>query len=230
MSESRVRFFEQRISDMGYDKALQALDWMMEEMAAPKYARHDGSHYYNHLVDVAQDLLNHGIRDEDLIVGALLHDAVEDVPGITLRMIDDKFNTRVAKMVGAVTKQPGVNYKQDDLIKVLYLDPMLENPDSCVLKAGDRKHNFSTLRSATPEKKLRQAIETEKFFFPFFKEAMKRYPRYSAYFLSAKTAIKPHLLEIKEHYEEVDALQARIKELEILNAQYVQGKQGVICA
>lgn len=43
---------------------------------------------------------------------------------------------------------------------------------------------------------------------------MERYPRYDKYFQSAKTAIKPHLLEIKEHYEEVNALKAHIAELE----------------
>lgn len=214
MGETRVQFFERRIADFGYEKALRALDWMMKEMAAPTYVRHDGTDYYNHLVDVAQDLLNHGIRDEDIIVGALLHDVVEDVPGITLRMIDGQYGARVAKMVDLVTKERGVNYKDGELLKVLYLEPILLNSDACLIKTADRKHNFSTLKDASPEKKIRQAEETEKFFFPFFKEAMKRYPRYSAYFLSAKTAIKPHLLEIKEHYEEVNELHARIHRLE----------------
>lgn len=215
MSESRVRLFEQRMADAGQEMTLRALDMVKEEMCAAKgFARHDGTNYYNHCVDVAQDLFNHGIRDEDILTAALLHDIVEDVEGITLRMIEDKFNKRVAKMVDLVTKEKSVNYKQGDLIKVLYLEPMLRDPGACLLKASDRKHNFSTLRDATPEKKVRQAIETEKFFFPFFKEAMKRYPRYAAYFLSAKTAIKPHLMEILEHYEEVNALNARIAELE----------------
>ncbi|MEX3713416.1 HD domain-containing protein [Cytobacillus horneckiae] len=214
MSESRVRFFEQQISILGYNQSLQALDWMKEVMSAPAYARHDGTHYYNHLVDVAQDLLNHGIRDQDIITAALLHDAVEDVPGITNNMIDAKFNTKVTKMVDLVTKEPGVNYKKDDLLKILYLEPILNNPGAALIKTADRKHNFSTLRAASPEKKMRQAIETEKFFFPFFKEAMERYPRYATYFLSAKTAIKPHLMEIKEHYDEVNVLKAKIAELE----------------
>lgn len=43
---------------------------------------------------------------------------------------------------------------------------------------------------------------------------MERYPRYDKYFLSTKTAIRTHLLEIKEHYEEVNLLKAHIAELE----------------
>lgn len=214
MSESRKQTFEQQLSILGFNQSLEALDWMVEVMAAPAFARQDGSHYYSHLIDVAQDLLNHGIRDQDIITAALLHDVVEDVPGITNKMIDAKFNTNVTKMVDLVTKAPAVNYKEGDLIKVLYLDPILSHPGAALIKTADRKHNFSTLRNCSPEKKMRQVVETEKYFFPFFKEAMKKYPRYATYFLSAKTAIKPHLLEIREHYEEVNALNDRIAELE----------------
>lgn len=215
MSKSNVKLFERRVADLGQEKTLLALDWVREEMCADKgYSRHDGSDYYNHCVDVAQDLFNHGIRNEDILSAALLHDIVEDVPGITLRMIDDKFNSNVAKMVDLVTKEKGVDYKQHDLLKLLYLDPILKNSGAALIKTGDRKHNFSTLRDATPEKKVRQALETESFFFPFFEEAMDLYPRYSSYFLSAKTAIKPHLNEIIEHYSEVNALNAKIAELQ----------------
>jgi GTP pyrophosphokinase len=215
MSESRARLFEQRMADAGQEMTLRALDMVKEEMCAAKgFSRHDGTDYYNHCIDVAQDLYNHGIRDQDILSAALLHDIPEDVDGITLRMIEDKFNRNVAKMVDLVTKEKGVNYKHGDLLKVLYLDPILNNPGAALIKTSDRKHNFSTLRDASPEKKIRQAIETEKFFFPFFKEAMNKYPRYSSYFLTAKTNIKPHLMEIIEHYEEVNALNARIAELE----------------
>ncbi|MCU5076935.1 HD domain-containing protein [Bacillus cereus] len=215
MSESRVRLFEQRMADAGQEMTLLALDWVREEMCATKgFARHDGTNYYNHCVDVAQDLFNHGIRDEDILTAALLHDIVEDVEGITLRMVEDKFNKRVAKMVDLVTKEKYVNYKEGELLKVLYLEPILSNPGACLIKTADRKHNFSTLRDATPEKKIRQAKETEEYFFPFFKEARKRYPRYSSYFLSGETNIKPHLTEILERYEAEAALNARIAELE----------------
>ncbi|MEC3317296.1 HD domain-containing protein, partial [Bacillus thuringiensis] len=136
MSESRVRLFEQRMADAGQEMTLRALDMVKEEMCATKgFARHDGSNYYNHCVDVAQDLFNHGIRDEDILTAALLHDIVEDVEGITLRMIEDKFNKRVAKMVDLVTKEKSVNYKEGEILKVLYLEPMLRDPGACLLKA-----------------------------------------------------------------------------------------------
>ena len=208
MGESRVRFLEQTLSTLGYDDSLRALDWMIEEMCAEKgFKRHNGTHYYYHLVDTTQDLLNHGIKNQDIITGMLLHDSVEDVEGITSRMIEDKFNSNVAIMVDLVTKKKGIDYKIDANMEA-YLYSALLNVGACLLKTSDRKHNFGTLRDATPEKKLRQALETEKHFIPFFKEARTRYPRYAGYFYSAKTTIEPHLWEIKEHYEEV----ARLRE------------------
>lgn len=207
MGESRVVFLEQCLSNLGYDNALRAMDWMMEEMSANKgFVRHDGSHYYYHLIDTTQDLFNHGIKNEDILIAMLAHDAAEDIPGVTIRMIEDKFNSNVATMVDFVTKKKGVDYKSGDVIDVSYLRPMLQNVGSCLLKASDRKHNFSTLRDATPEKRLRQAVETEKYFIPFFKEARNKYPRYAGYFYSAKTAIEPHLWAIKDHHEEITRL------------------------
>lgn len=212
-NESRVIFLESFLSQIGYDNSLRALDWMIEEMNADRgFKRHNGANYYTHLVDTATDLLNHGVRNQDIITATILHDSVEDVEGITVKMIEDKFNSNIAKMVDDVTKKEGINYKlEENLIK--YLNVILLNAGSSLIKASDRKHNFGTLKDATQEKKLRQALETEKFFIPFFKEARKRYPRYAGYFFSAKTAIEPHLWEIKEHYQEVEKLKKQIIQL-----------------
>lgn len=211
--KSRVQFFEQRISDANQHLSLAALDFVKREMnAANGFARHDGSDYYEHCVDVAQDLWNHGIRDESIIAAALLHDAIEDIEGVTYRMLTDKFNKRIADLVDMVTKSRGINYKDGKNLQA-YLTLILDDPAAALIKTADRKHNFSTLRDATREKRLRQADETEIYFFPFFKEAMDRYPRYSAYFLSAKTAIKPHLFAIKDHEKELSSLQDRYDDL-----------------
>jgi guanosine-3',5'-bis(diphosphate) 3'-pyrophosphohydrolase len=212
--KSRVQFFEQRVADAGQDITLRALDFVKTEMSAAKgFARHDGSDYFEHCVDVAQDLWNHGIKDQTIISAALLHDTEEDIPGVTEKMLAHEFTPEIAHLVHALTKRPDIDYKSGDNIKTFYLDPMLDDGRKIVLKAGDRKHNFSTLRDASPEKKLRQAIETETYFFPFWKEGMKLYPRYAAYLLSAKTAIKPHLLAIKDHHAEMEEMKAKYSKL-----------------
>ena len=213
MRENRVTHLEKVLAVKGFDDSLKALDWMKEEMCAEKgFSRHDGSHYYHHLVAVAQDLLDFGIKDQEIITASLLHDAIEDVEGISYLMIKDKFGERVANMVQLVTKDKNLNYKVSKNL-VSYLNRIYEDAGACLIKTADRKHNFGTLREATPEKKLRQALETENHFIPFFKKCRNKFPRYAGYFFSAKTTIEPHLWEIKEHYEEVEKLKAIIEEL-----------------
>jgi (p)ppGpp synthase/HD superfamily hydrolase len=214
MASSRVRHLEETLSILHFDEALRAFDLVVSEMSAEKgYVRHNGTHYYYHLVDVAQKLLNFGIRDEDIIVAALLHDIVEDVPGYTIDQVSHMFNSRVAHMVNLVTKKPGIDYKIAEHMES-YLEEISFHVGASLIKAADRMHNFGTLRDASPEKKLRQALETETFFIPFFKKCRNMYPRYAAFFFEAKTQIEPHLWEIKSHHEEVSMLKKKIMELE----------------
>lgn len=216
MGESRVRFLEQSLQILGYEDSLRALDWMVEEMSSEKgFSRHNGTHYYYHLVDTTQDLLNHGVRNQDIITACILHDAVEDIDGVTVKMIEDKFGHNVAIMVYLVTKKEFLDYKDEKNME-LYLSGILVNVGSCLIKTVDRKHNFSTLQDATPEKKLRQALETEKHFIPFFKACRNKFPRYAGFFFSAKTTIEPHLWEIKEHYEQVNKLEQKLATYENL--------------
>lgn len=195
---SRVRYLETSLSHNGFNNALRAMDWLMEEMNAQKgFMRHDGSDYFIHPIDCAQDLFNHNMREEDLMIVALLHDMQEDVPGVTPKLIEDKFSTRSAVAVDLLSKKPDIDYKKRENI-IPYAESLLLNSLSIRVKAADRKHNFSTLKDATPEKRLRQAIETEEVYFPLFKRARQLYPRHSSYFYSVKTSIEFPLWLIKE--------------------------------
>ena len=199
---SRTLHLMGELERLNFQQARLALDLVMSIMNKENgYKRHDGSHYYHHLVDVAQICINLQIKDnqdENLIIAALLHDIVEDVPGYTFEKIANMFNLRVANIVKLLTKNKNVNYHIPENI-IYYLECILEDEDASILKTLDRIHNFGTLRHATFEKKVRQAKETEEFFIPFFKEARKKYNHYANVFFFAKTIIEPHLWEIMEH-------------------------------
>ena len=216
MRASRVRYLEKCLSILGYTDSLKAMDFIIEEMCAEKgFQRHDGSHYYYHLIDATQDLLNHGIREQNIITACLLHDAVEDIEWVSIKTIEEEYGHEVATMVDLVTKKPNLDYKGREQLMYEYLDKISRNVGASLIKTADRKHNFSTLKDATREKKLRQADETERLFMPFFKYCRKLYPRYANYFFSAKTAIEPHLWEIKERYAEVEELERKLKGVSI---------------
>lgn len=216
VSVSFERLFVQKITEMGWSKALSAYQLVKREMCKENgYTRHDGSDYYLHCVAVALTLINLGVRDEDTITAALLHDLVEDVPNYTIGIIRELFGERVAKIVDLVTKKPDVDYKVAENL-IAYLAAISKDWRASLVKTADRMHNFSTLGDCTLEKKLKQTKETEEHYFSFFKTCRKNFPQYAHIFAEAKIQIKPHLDEIKLHYAELAKVQA---ELEVTKAQ-----------
>ncbi|QIW89776.1 SpoT-like bifunctional (p)ppGpp synthase/hydrolase [Bacillus phage Izhevsk] len=208
--ESRVVQLQTDLLNMGYIDSLKALNWMISIMNSGNgYKRHDGRHYYYHLVDVTQDLINHGITDEVTITACILHDAIEDVPYITYETVKSLFGQEVADVVQGVTKNPDINYKEDREAFKEYLKVILNNWRMLLVKTVDRKNNMGTLKDASPEKELRQALETEEYFLPLFKEGRKRYPEFARFFHSAKTSLMPHIIKIKQHHKQME----QIKEL-----------------
>lgn len=203
---SRERQLESMIANLQWNKALDALDLVREQMCVEKgFKRFDGSDYYLHPVEVALMLLNFGVRDEDIIVAALLHDVIEDIKGYTNVTISERFGRKVSRIVVAVTKSRDIDYKVLENLQN-YINGTSEEIGSALIKTVDRLHNFYTLGDATPKHKLKQAKETKEIFIPFFKKCRNAYPRYAPVFYSAKTSIEPLIREIEEHYEDIRTL------------------------
>lgn len=215
--EARVVQLQKDLIRLSMMDALRALNWMIQTMNANNgYKRKDGSNYYYHLVDTTQDLINHGVTDEVTITACILHDAVEDIVEVTLDTIREGYGKEVAHTVALVTKRDDVDYKDEQGINITsYLLAILMDVRACLVKTADRKHNFSTLDSTSAKHEARQVAETETHFIPFFKEARKRYPEYSAYFHSAKTTIVPHLKRIKKAIATEEKLKAENADLRI---------------
>lgn len=206
---SRALHLERALVALGHTKALKALDFVADKMSIENgFQRHDGTDYYLHLIDVAQDLINHNIKDEDIVTAALLHDAIEDIEGVTKLYLELEYGNDVAEMVDLVTKEPGVNYHTDTMKMTSYLLAISRNPGAALVKTADRVHNFSSMRAATSDDhKRKQVKNTEEAFLPFFKSCRNTYPRYAHYFYAAKYFIEPTMFAIKEYLEVVDQLE-----------------------
>ncbi|GIJ23047.1 HD domain-containing protein [Micromonospora lutea] len=93
------------------DEALELVTWLHRD------DRRSREPYVNHLLRVAIRMLHHyQVRDVDVIVAGLLHDAVEDHPvelvgdgkiedptAAALGVLAERFGARVARLVAAVT-------------------------------------------------------------------------------------------------------------------------------
>jgi RelA/SpoT family (p)ppGpp synthetase len=102
--------------------------------------------------------------DEETIIAALLHDAVEDTP-LTHRELEEQFGQKIAQLVEGVTKLTESEFaeslrdKRIETLRKMFLF-MQEDIRIIVIKLFDRLHNMRTLFSFPPEKRQRIAEDT----------------------------------------------------------------------
>jgi hypothetical protein len=133
--------------------------------------RQSGEPFYLHPISVAQIVLDYN-QDEATILGALLHDTVEDTP-LTLEQLALLFNKEVSDIVSGVTHMES---HQATTYKVLLSHPenihrLLGAEDQRVLyvKLADRMHNMRTIEAKPHASQRRTAEETLLFFVPLAK-------------------------------------------------------------
>lgn len=121
--------------------------------------------YITHPIGAASILANFGL-DYLTVVGALLHDTVEDT-SYTLRDCEQDFGTDVARIVDGVTKiGKDVNNETHEKI----ISASKEEPRIIAVKVGgDRIHNLYTLEALKPSKQIEIATETKDFYVPITK-------------------------------------------------------------
>jgi (p)ppGpp synthase/HD superfamily hydrolase len=103
--------------------------------------------YVTHLFAVAA-LVGEGGGDEDQLCAALLHDALEDVPGCTPAYLAARWGERVSRLVVALSDSVGEHPKPAwRPRKERYLSHLrAEAHEVKLISAADKLHNASTLR------------------------------------------------------------------------------------
>ena len=150
--------------DMGLvDKAV--------EYAAEKHKdqkRRDGSPYIIHPLAVAEIVAEIGL-DTDAILGALLHDCIEDTDS-TYEEIASRFGQTVAELVEGVTKLTRVEYstleeQQVENLRKMFM-AMSKDIRVVLIKICDRLHNTRTMEYQSPEKQVSKSRETMDIYAP----------------------------------------------------------------
>ncbi len=102
--------------------------------------------YITHLVSLALMLRDY-TDDEDIIIGALLHDTLEDT-AYTEKQLEIDFGARVAEMVKGVSEWTGAVADRPQLLerRVRYLDALRTAPyESILISAADKIHNLRSM-------------------------------------------------------------------------------------
>jgi guanosine-3',5'-bis(diphosphate) 3'-pyrophosphohydrolase len=119
--------------------------------------RPTGVPYVEHLLEALEVLVRGaGVSDPDVLCAAVLHDVVEDTP-CTIGDVRAAFGTRVADMVGWVTKPETEDDADKKSAKEAYLSGLADAPDDAILvKLADRASNVQTLRNLPSLPKQRE--------------------------------------------------------------------------
>ena len=146
----------------GADMALinRAVEYANEKHKLQK--RKDGSPYIIHPLAVAQIVAEMGL-DCDAILGALLHDCIEDTDA-SHEDIEKIFGPTVAELVEGVTKLTRANFSSSEQAQMENLRKMFmamsKDIRVVLIKIADRLHNMRTMQYQTPEKQIQKCKET----------------------------------------------------------------------
>ena len=130
--------------------------------------RKDGSPYIIHPLAVAQVVAEIGL-DMDAILGALLHDCIEDTDA-SHEDIEKIFGTTVAELVEGVTKLTRTDFSTSEEAQMENLRKMFmamsKDIRVVLIKIADRLHNMRTMQYQTPEKQIKKCRETMDIYAP----------------------------------------------------------------
>ena len=130
--------------------------------------RKDGSPYIIHPLAVAEIVSEMGL-DTDAILGALLHDCIEDTDS-TFDEIAMLFGETVAELVDGVTKLTRADFSTKEEAQMENLRKMFmamsKDIRVVLIKIADRLHNMRTMQYQSPEKQIKKCRETMDIYAP----------------------------------------------------------------
>ena len=144
----------------------QAVAYAEAKHASQK--RKDGSPYIIHPLAVAEIVVEMGL-DTDAILGALLHDCIEDTDA-SHDDISTRFGEPVAELVEGVTKLTRANFssseeRQMENLRKMFM-AMSKDIRVVLIKIADRLHNMRTMQYQTPAKQISKCRETMDIYAP----------------------------------------------------------------
>lgn len=161
-------FFEKVKSSSQYDYTKIEKAYNLAHDAHKNQRRRSGEPYIMHPVAVAEILFALGM-DNECIIGALLHDVVEDTE-YDLDYIKKEFGDEIALLVDGVTKLGQIPLStreevQAENIRKMFI-AMNEDIRVIIIKLCDRLHNMRTLEHMPEYKQREKSLETLEIYAP----------------------------------------------------------------
>ncbi len=163
---SMIAAVQKRLPNADMNLIEQAVQYASDKHCSQK--RKDGSPYIIHPLAVAQIVAEMGL-DEDAILGALLHDCIEDTDA-SHDDIARLFGNTTAELVEGVTKLTRANFSSTEQAQMENLRKMFmamsKDIRVVLIKIADRLHNMRTMQYQTPAKQISKCQETMDIYAP----------------------------------------------------------------
>lgn len=160
------------------------------QMARDKHSgqvRKSGEPYIIHPLTMACYGIAIGIKDDNIIATALLHDVVEDC-NTTLDLLP--FNDTIKRAIKYMTITPFDN-EDKSVTKKRYFTEMADCREAVIVKGLDRYHNLSTMAGNMPIESIEKNIkETDEYILPMLKEAKEKWVDLSDILFILRTNIR----------------------------------------
>lgn len=169
--EKMYTYLRGYLSGAKMEQSIRALSYAREKHEGQ--FRKDGIPYIVHPLQMACYGVALGIRDDNVIAGALLHDVCEDC-NIPLSYLP--VNNEVKQIVKYMTITPLPGEEKKDT-KRRYFESMLDCKGAIIVKGLDRYHNMSSMAGVLDTKAIWKNIhENDDLLLPMMKQAKERYP------------------------------------------------------
>ncbi|MDO5436080.1 MAG: XRE family transcriptional regulator [Clostridia bacterium] len=191
-AEHMYTFVRTKAVSEGWNQVLSALPFMREKHRGQVRKGMAGETYAVHPLTVACHVMAMGIRDEDVIAAALLHDTVEDTG---TRPEELPVNDRTRGIVCLLSYNTYDGEKNE--IKPLYYENIAKNPAAALIKCTDRCHNLSTMADECGRGFMENYIRQTERYFPPLLETIRNVPEYS----NAAWLLKNQIMTLTEIYK-----------------------------
>lgn len=170
-AENRASFFK-RIETIfpKSDPRSRAIEraYNMAKDAFRGISRKGGGRYFEHLRAVALILIDWlRVKDYEIIVAALLHDIVEDIPSWDVKRVEREFGHKVAFLVDWMTKPPAIDISKKEAERIYHNNFKRAPREFFLIKLADRLHNLTTMWSYSLERRIRKINETKRYYLPY---------------------------------------------------------------
>ncbi len=164
--DAMCQILQQRMPNADMDLINKAVAYADEKHKFQK--RKDGSPYIIHPLAVAGIVVEMGL-DMDAVLGALLHDCIEDTDA-SHEEIEKLFGHTVAELVEGVTKLTRADFSSTEEAQMENLRKMFmamsKDIRVVLIKIADRLHNMRTMQYQSPPKQVKKCRETMDIYAP----------------------------------------------------------------